>query len=315
LLRGGYVTFPVAQYFQPLRPLDEPSDVARYLDIDGYKQMYERFTEAFADSARWLSGGHLVVVAGDRGSGKTSLIQRCAHWLKSQSQQHCEIVILDLSPENWPKTGNDNTDTRIMRTFKRIIRKLGSSLPEQSITKLENSSDDLSDFFFELGQVLQDGRAGSSHGAMPVLLIVLLPSYPSAEEVDRYYSLACPGTFFFAEIFDVMETRKMRDVISSSNRGRNDIQHLTMNVLKPGDAREVARWVRRERPGRPVLTDGAVEDWLEPVIKNHKISISELNRLAWGVLREAAEEAADQVESRHFAKYYQEIYLSGISRD
>src|SRR6266496_3455810 len=80
LLGGGNVTFPVAQYFQPLCPLDRPTDEDRYLAIDSSVEMFTKFTDSFDDPAAWMASGHLIVVTGDRGYGKTSLIQRCAYW-------------------------------------------------------------------------------------------------------------------------------------------------------------------------------------------------------------------------------------------
>ena len=312
------MTFPVAQYFQPLRPLDRPSDEHRYLDIDSSTQMFTRFTETFGDPAEWTSGGHLIVATGDRGYGKTSLIQRCAYWLRSFQQQTCQIVVLDLSAESWPEeTGHywpkgghdgpvlDGPNPRIIRTFGRIIDKLRASLPVELISELEKNSTDSSNFFYYLGQSLKGDWPGG--GASPIVLVVLLASYSTADEVDLYYKQACPGTFFFAEIYDLGETRKVKDQIPGLNQGRNDIQYLTMSVLKSGDGRELADWIRRERPGRPELPGEVVRDRFEHLITERRISISELNKLAWGVLRWAAKDAADRVENIHFNMYYEEM--------
>jgi GTPase SAR1 family protein len=298
------VTFPVAQYFQPLCPLDRPTDEERYLAIDSSVEMFTEFTDSFDNPADWMASGHLIVVTGDRGYGKTSLIQRCAYWLKSQQQQVCEMVVLDLSAENWPPEAEDE---RIKRTFGRIIDKLRASLPDEEISKLKGHLHDINDSFYYLGQALKTGQSSVDLTAQSIALVVLLPSYPTASEVTRYYNLACPGTFFFAEIYDVEDTRKVKSAIPSFNTGRTDIHHLAMSVLKSGDAKLIAAWIRNERPGQPELSNRVVRDRLESLIKQRKISVSELNRLAWGVLRFAAREAADRVTDKHFAQYYEEL--------
>jgi hypothetical protein len=308
--RGGNVTFPVDQYFQPLCPLENPDDKSRYLDIDSYEEMFKKFKDAFDDPGDWNASSHVIVVTGDRGYGKTSLIQRCAHWLRVEKpQQACNVVVLDLSGERWPvETG----DERIKRTFGRIINKLKSYLPKETISELIGHSHDINDSFYYLGQALK-AKVSATHGALPIALVVLLPSYSTASEVARYYNLACPGTFFFAEIFEVEDTRKVRDEISKLSRSRADFLPLAMSVLKVGDANKIANWIRNERPGNPVLPNKIVQERFDSLIDGRKISISELNRLAWGVLRFAAKEAADQVTDRHFAQYYEEIIYPGFA--
>jgi energy-coupling factor transporter ATP-binding protein EcfA2 len=303
-LRGGNVTFPVARYFQPLRPLDEPADEHRYLAIDNSEEMFKKFREDFSEPANWISRGHLVVVTGDRGYGKTSLIQRCAHWLKQHPQRDCEIVVLDLSDSNW---GSEAWDARIQRTFNRIVNKLSSYLTEGQISELKAYSHDIDDSYYYLGPALRSGRSRTTQNAPPIVLIVLLPGYPTAAEVTRYYDLACPGTFFFAEVYEPDQIKMISNEMPNFNRPKTDIQHLVTSVLKSGDAELLADWIRRERPGRPELPSAVVRDRFDSLITHPRISVSELTRLAWGVLRFAAEDAADLVTDAHFAKYYETI--------
>ena len=272
--------------------------------------MFIIFKEAFANQADWTSGGHLIVVTGDRGCGKTSLIQRCAHWMNSQPKQDCEVVILDLSDDNWQIEAGD---ARIKRTFGRIITKLGSYLPEEKISELKANLHDVDDSYYYLGPALRAGRASTASAALPIALVVLLPGYPTATEVSRYYNLACPGIFFFAEVFEVDQIRMIINELPTYNKVKTDIHHLVTSVLKSGDADLLAEWIRRERPGRPELSADVVRDRFDHLITHYKVSVSELTRLAWGVLRFAADDAADRVTDAHFFQYYEQLSFKGLA--
>lgn len=66
-----------------LRPWDVPEHGDLYLPMDHTQEAYERFAEFVADPSRDLADtARLVVVTGGRGSGKTSLINRCVYHIK-----------------------------------------------------------------------------------------------------------------------------------------------------------------------------------------------------------------------------------------
>src|SRR5579859_6532054 len=109
LSRGDNLTVIFDDYTRPLCPLRIDAHLDRYLMIDSFEERLGAFQAAFAEPAGWIGQGHLVVVTGERGYGKTSLIQRCAAWLRDQAggtgaigQPRCRIVVVDLSDQGWP---------------------------------------------------------------------------------------------------------------------------------------------------------------------------------------------------------------------
>jgi hypothetical protein len=294
----------------PLRPLECPEDESRYLAIDDTEEMYKKFEEHFGDAAAWKGSGHVIVVTGDRGCGKTSLSQRCVHWLKTRQQNDCEIVVLDLSDSMWAE--HEDQNERIRRVFGRILGKLGSYLDQEIISELKGNSGDLDDAFYYLGIRMNEGRSGADH-ALPLVLVIQLPCYSTDDEVSRYFTLACPGIFFFAEIFDPEVAEKVKRQLPQLHRVKATAQHLTVGKLKPGDARLMVRQICDKDGPAPEMPDLLVNRYFEDSIDKFGMSARELSMLASGVRQLAREDGAAQVTVDHVTMYYQQAYFQGDS--
>lgn len=296
----------MSEFDDPLRPLYQPDDERRYLPVDSIEEMFGRFTAAFGDPADWIAKGHLIVVTGDRGCGKTSLIQRCAYWLKTRPQPNCKLVIVDFSDEQW----TDTEDQRTKRVFSRILDLLGQSedLRTSVLERIRTYEADLNDAYYHLSQALGSRQTEQGEPLPPVALAVLLPGYPKPAEVKRYYEIARPGIFFFAEVFEVADIHAIRFEMPRLNRANVGVHHLGTGVLNPGDAYKLVDWFRGAGHDSPEFPDEIVRVHLNgPVEYYSKVSIRELTKLAWGLLCVAKEEAADRVTETHVARYYEQL--------
>jgi hypothetical protein len=306
----GDVIFPEDRYLEPLRPLRQSGDIDRYLDIDGAQEMFKQFTEAFERPEDWLASGHLIIVTGDSGYGKSSLIQRCAWWLHDHQQEACEVVVLDWSDEDWPP----ESDERIKRVLGRIQTRLSSYLDDEAMTKLASHMSDFVDAFHYLGDALRMRRDAAGTLLPPIALVILLAGYAMPAEVAKYYQLACRGTFVFAEVFDQDHIKEIEQKIPGFRRSGADMQHLVTSVLKSGDAERLLDWIRQEYSAGPDLPASLVQEWFVRLVDEREISVSQLSRLAWGVLHLAAKEAAGSVTNAHFTKYYEQAYYKDPHR-
>jgi energy-coupling factor transporter ATP-binding protein EcfA2 len=286
------------QYYQPLCPLRVDTDEHRYLDIDSSKERFEEFTRAFADPKARTAKGHLIVVTGDKGYGKTSLIQRCAFWLKEQAKPHCRVV--DLTDERW--SAAETMESRIGLTLDWILDELRDDIDADDVARIKGHSD-MDRSFRDLGRVLGNRLDGNGDPIPPIVLAVLLQGYPRRAEVAQYYNLARPGMFFFAEMFEEEEIKAVTAMRRTFNRFGTDASILAMTDLKSGDAKRLVDWILRERGKHPEITR-ETRLHFDDIIDRYRIGVSELTRLAWGAWRVAEEEAADEVTTTHILKYY-----------
>jgi energy-coupling factor transporter ATP-binding protein EcfA2 len=299
--KGGTLPGRVDEYLLPLRPLSVPAHEKRYLAVDRSQERFSEFTVAFADPADWAVKGHMVVVTGDRGFGKTSLIQRCAAWLRNHSQSHCRVVVADLSDERL--SAEDTEDERIRQTLDLVLDELRNTLQADEISKIRGRPS-VNESFRDLERVLSSRSDLNNVPEPPIELVILLPGYPRPAEVARYYTFARRGLFFFAELFDKDDIEVFFQTRSAFNRVGVDIHHLALGMLKLGDATLLVDWIKSEGGNWPDVPM-AIKDYFDRIVDKYSIGISELARLAWGALCVAADESASGVTHEHISRYYE----------
>ncbi|NUP63743.1 MAG: hypothetical protein HOW71_16410 [Nonomuraea sp.] len=141
-----------------------------YVAIDHTEQAYQRFQEFFEFPGLDLTGGRLVTIAGESGYGKTSLVNRCAHWLTQKYQHSPGTVKVDArgeDPDDFPA---------VYRTAAmRVLTHLGTPPAEETLQ-------------------LRDVRAGyqilSGHMQKDLVAVVLLPPITGKRQLDEYEWLA-----------------------------------------------------------------------------------------------------------------------------
>jgi hypothetical protein len=302
---------PRSNYRKPLSPFADADDDGRYQPIDDFEAMFRTFRHAFGDPRDWTRTAHLIVVTGDRGCGKTSLIQRCAYWLKSQDQSACTVTVLDLTEQPWQ---SDSRDRRMTRIFDRIKYVLAPQVSESAMTlisPLDRANRDLTDDFFYLGEALRSGAQGDS--PRPIALVVLLPALRDshvAEEIRQYHELACPGIFFFAEVLTDGDPGKAEGYVDLGVRARSNVHLLVAGSLKDGDVSLLVDFIRREQGPIPEIPDEIIES-----IAADKASAAEITFATHGVLEIARHESAQRVTTAHLLAYYQQFFKTFLYGD
>jgi energy-coupling factor transporter ATP-binding protein EcfA2 len=295
----------IDDYTRPLCPLKVAEHIDRYLNIDSFEERLKAFQADFADPADWIDQGHLVVVAGDRGYGKTSLIQRCAAWLRAEAlrpvaggQPPCRVVVVDLSDEGWAL--DETVDVRMRRALERILSKLGNELGRDDRDRIEGGADPR-DGFFELGELLAAKRAAA--GARPIVLAVLLQGYPKSAEVGDYYRVAVPGMIFFAEVYQRADIADITRMLPEFKRFSAEAHYFALDTLKAGDADLLAFWIRNAGISWPFLA-GETVDLINNAFIPRGVGMAQLTKLTWAAQRIARSEAATVVTTSHVAQYY-----------
>ena len=305
---GASLLSEIDDYEKPLRPLRVPEHVDRYQAIDNFIEQFRKFTDIFSDPASWRTKGHLIVVTGDSGYGKTSLRQRCAFWMLSEyTHTHCEIVVVDLSDEYWKA---DTIDARLLRTRDWILADMAGRLDQKDIERIANIKD-MMDSYRALGLALRT-RGAAAGTPKPIVLVVLLPGYPQPEELTRYYGLTREGMVFIAEIFEKGAIESITEKIETRHemfRRDSIAAHvLQLGVLKPGDDELLAMCLQSDLQNCPRLTNSQVAAYLNRLIKGRKIGMAQLMKLLTGALQYAITEQANEVTLDHIARYYENAF-------
>ncbi|NUR92434.1 MAG: ATP-binding protein [Nonomuraea sp.] len=141
-----------------------------YVPIDNTEQAYQRFMEFFGFPGLDLTGGRLVTIAGESGYGKTSLVNRCAHWLIQEHQHSPGTVKVDARGED-----PDDLPAVYRAAAMEVHTRLDRPVTEEVLQ-------------------LRDVRAGyqtlSGHMQKDLVALVLLPPITSKRQLDEYEWLA-----------------------------------------------------------------------------------------------------------------------------
>jgi hypothetical protein len=301
----------------PLEPSTEADLEALYLPVDQTKEEFDRFKEHLAGVERLGEQGWLVVVTGDSGCGKTSMVKRCALWLELKLQeQYLSPVKVDLTGENLV---HEDIKTRLRRVFGSVLRHMRGGLDSTTVTLLRDlgkseRDGDLDDAFEWLADEL---LAVPADAAKRPVAIVLLPTCPTAKEVLRYAAIARQGLIFFAEVADPQEARQCDAELRDQRNSRFLALHLKVGKLKPGDGRLFANNVNLRHSETtstasfPRMTDEVIDTHLEAMIKDPGMSILRLRRLASGACREAVRRGGATIEVVDVANYHYRLARDG----
>lgn len=288
-------------YDRPICPLSEPSAMDLYCSLDGSDELYAKFQDVFLEPSAWEKG-HLFLVTGERGYGKTSQIQRCAAWLESEARagRHCRIVPVDLSDSRWDRSDSDD---KMRRTLRRILVSLERlNLLDKGVRSSIEAEDDPAERFHELGDFLGWRRDGDGMRIVPA---VLLQGHPTPGEVVSYYNAAEKGMIFFAEMFEkdqiAVLTGRWRDL------NRMDVlpHKLELDILKPNDFRAFVRGLCGLGDDWPMIPDSFIDIVEEEIIATERgAGMREVINVMLGTLGMARSENAREVSERHLIRYY-----------
>lgn len=252
----------------PLCPWDEPEHGKYYAPIDHTEDSCDEFVAAMTHPDVVRRRGRLVVVAGQSGCGKTSLMNRCAHWLVTHMKKHKIVVrVLDL---RMASSDMDPVDERMAQVARRlahevVTRKIVSAEHAEVVTANRDRCEDL---FPALNTVLNDRLA------LAVLLppIELLANADAVmREIVEYGRLVTGKLVLFAEV--TLTDDPVNRLSAARVPGGKPPLILPVRPLKPGDGTtfSVKRLgVNKETGGFPSMTPDA----MEKIDENRMISAS-----------------------------------------
>jgi energy-coupling factor transporter ATP-binding protein EcfA2 len=226
---------------RPLCPWEEPDDDAYYVDIDGVARAFSQFTDRVGDPADLRVDGRFIVVIGSSGSGKTSLVHRCAAWLRTTGEaRSLRVAIIDLTREG--AATPQSVHTRMTVICARLLDELDGQdlLTESAIVELSRRRDRPDLYYpYLAGKLPEDVR----------LAVLLPPTGDLADELVRYAGLVRRRMVMFAESAYLSESQ-VNDLIPSRNARATTIV-LGIGVLGEGDVKRFTenRMRRHENTG------------------------------------------------------------------
>jgi len=274
----------------PLCPHRYAGHDALYVPVDDTDKEFHRFQDTMAAVGRLTSRGRLAVVAGRQGCGKTSLIHRCAAWLRA------ELRNAELTGEIFDLTDSSAPNRSIMLRMEQVITDLVDHLRdersgvkaahievlERKLREIEEIEDTADREERHLGKV--DRVYRNLHEALPadrILIILLPPSSDIVDEIGKYAGFARhPRIVFFAET-DHVEDLDRRWERFSANEAAALVQ-LDVGSLKDGDSwayAQARQGTEQDEADFPL----ADEETMRRVRRNGVTSIGQLHRLLYGV--------------------------------
>jgi energy-coupling factor transporter ATP-binding protein EcfA2 len=294
-------------YNEPLCPLEDEDDLARYKGLSSYLERYREFTGLFEDEADWRRKGHLIVIAGDTGYGKTSLQQRCAYHLRHYYGEDGarEVCVIDLS--NDPVDGDAENVLDHFRA--QVMRNLGRYVRAEDLQDLKKDPDLVSAF-----QALDDhlrgrGQSGNKPHEKPVSLVVLLPQYPSVEELKQYCKVLQKGMVFIAEEFRPEIIERLNEELKSRERvfSRREIavRVLELDGLTRSDANLLIEGMEEYVNNCPDLRGPGFMDYVnQRFSQNKELSVREFTNALECVVDDALKKGDSEIAYKHVYEYF-----------
>ncbi|MFI6386210.1 hypothetical protein [Nonomuraea sp. NPDC050540] len=158
--------------------------------IDGMREGYDEF-ERFAFPERIFDEGHLFLVGGPGGVGKSTFLARCGRLLQSKIDR---VYVFDFGQAPF----NDGRDFEDMA--KQVIRRMadvlesGTHLHEEDVSRLRAVERDPDEAHRLLAQVLKKGES---------VAVVILPQRIPLSWVHRCHELVRPRMVFLAETGEI----------------------------------------------------------------------------------------------------------------
>jgi hypothetical protein len=193
---------------RPLRPTEEESHLQYYVPVDDTESSFVQFCEMFKRADYPESRGRLTIAYGDTGCGKSSLIHRCAHHVRTGLPDG-RAVVVDLTVGAFSQ---DTVERRMFDVGVAIVDHLVATrmLGDERIDP-PDAPDQVSSFYRRLSAVL---------ARVPAVLVVLLPAtHDLVGELQLYAQhAALPRLMFFAETSAVDRVGEALDPLPAAVR-------------------------------------------------------------------------------------------------
>jgi energy-coupling factor transporter ATP-binding protein EcfA2 len=285
--------------FAPLSPLTHGDHHRFYVAVGGSEAEFRRFQAAMHPVRRLTGEGRLVVVTGESGCGKTSLINRCAAWLRD------ELTKSDLTAviSNLTKSAKPNQPIRL-RTEQVIMDVIDDLRAEKHDVRAEEI-DILNARIEEIKRIRNfTGREERQNEhialvgrvykhivqvALPddrVAIILLPPSSDLVSEIIHYADFALhPRIVFFAETDRVDDVQRSWSQIPTNDRMTPIL--LKVGLLNAGDGWAYAQARQGTNP-TGLSFPRVSEETMQRVTEGNSIPIRRLHWLLYNVYKDLA---------------------------
>lgn len=267
----------------PLCPHAHPEHEQYYVPVDHTFTAFEAFKKALGKDLTVLrSEGRLAVALGWDGCGKTSLLNRCAAWVREMLGTDCHVVsLVKVCRES------ETVEVRQNKVFQSLIYDLGhrgllTSDQRREMTEALNKNNFDVGYHYASRYVLEPQNA---------VLVILLPRSEIPPEVENYARWAHPNLLFLAESRMVDGVRSHWPVIQGNRNSSMPIR-LDVGTLVEDDG---WKFVQARNGDQKDASDYPFvsKETVQRVTEERTLSIGELHDLLHGMYQELLEKSAE----------------------
>jgi energy-coupling factor transporter ATP-binding protein EcfA2 len=247
---------------QPLCPWRVPEHESYYVPVDGTESGFQEFGDALSDYESVERAGRLVLVYGESGCGKTSLINRCVSRLVDTLPAGIAPIIVDL-------TRVSSSTKTVPQRMREVCAELTAYLSDRELAEAPvpppGPDTSLRTVYRRISEALR---------RLPAVLIVLLPpTGDSVGELAEYADLVQPRIVFFAESSEVEAVKKTLDGMHPTLR--DELIVLQVGPLEPEDGWTLVR-SRLDRLPPTARTRTVSRETMERATRELEPSVSQM---------------------------------------
>jgi hypothetical protein len=286
----------------PLNPWKERRHMNYYVGVDHTEQAFQEFVRNFT-SWNVSSSGAVVLVHGEDGCGKTSLVHRCtSRSSELLSKEPYRVEIIDRSEERLGGHPIVRKCEDVVSAVLRDIRLANNFLPENILKHLPllPSRADEND----LRRVMDDVAAYLRRANR--ILVVIPPKIELYAELQMYLSIFTRGCLMV-----IMETNDegVRQAVERWNKNSVNRRILNLGVgpLEPDQGWAFVQARMQTLTGGysvPAFDPIAVNKYMENRCHHARVSIRELERVCMRLYEDAINQSKTHIDYSAFCEFW-----------